>query len=89
MPKKLGRIFFSSLSARYYVDDGWTLPILSKYLTRCKWVLSQNEWGDYYLLDTGARIDVDLLLKDYTILKDGPFKNDYEDIKLLLESRNW
>ena len=86
-------ISISSLAARYYVNKGWDLETLNKYLVKGSFVekCGVSDDDQYYLLDAGSSIDVDKLLGDFPDIKIHAWWP--EDRKLskraVLVAKNW
>lgn len=85
------KIFISSLAARYYVRDGWSLDIIKKYLIEGSFAEMDATKDTYYILEVGSSIDVVKLLSDYpNVILDSPWSGERgKSNKEILESRNW
>lgn len=79
----------SSLGARFYIGDGWTLEELNECLINGSWKTFPEDDDPYYILDAQSRYDVEkLLLKANKCVSQ--FSSDYgKSVRELLEDRNW
>lgn len=86
-------ISISSLAARYYVNKGWDLETLNKYLVKGSFVekIGVSEDDHYFILATGGSIDVDRLLGDFPAIEVWAWwPNDRKLSKrAVLVAKNW